>query len=305
MDDTTSLAESQHEWATRLLIILQPLVYDGVMTIFNEADKICKDTDEPEKYLMTFQNFLARIPKWNEEIVQKEVLRIVERSGCTYLEDLITCVHIVHLKLLTAIRPCKSQKKINIDIPRINPFIHKIYINLSRSLYSNIFLFEHGVQPLIFQRNRRDINSLIRTAILDAVRESIPIPQLLRAFLDESTEIIKEDILETPEEAKVEAAKVEEAKVEEAKPIEVKPIEVEEVKVEEVKPTEVKDDPVLNVVRFSPTDHAISVDHLIETIDAPKDLESIEKRQQRFEDEFKISKGEIIEDPGLNIEVIS
>ena len=44
--------------------------------------------DEPEKYLMTFQNFLSRIPKWNNAIIDKEVERILATSTCNYLEDL-------------------------------------------------------------------------------------------------------------------------------------------------------------------------------------------------------------------------
>ena len=32
--------------------------------------KICKDDDEMEKYLMTFQNLLSKIPEWNETIIE-------------------------------------------------------------------------------------------------------------------------------------------------------------------------------------------------------------------------------------------
>ena len=48
--------------------------------MFKEADTICTQNEEPEKYLMTFQNFLARVPKWNDEIVSTEVTRIIEKS---------------------------------------------------------------------------------------------------------------------------------------------------------------------------------------------------------------------------------
>jgi len=266
---------------------------------------------------MTFQNFLARIPKWNPEIIQTEVSRIVEKSRCTYINDLLTCVHIVHLKILTAIRPSKTQKKINIDIPSMNPFIHKVYILLSRILYENIYLFERGVPPLVFQKNRREINSIIRTAILDAVRDSIPVAQLLKTYLDESTEIVKDDIKQAdvkPEEAKeeVKVEKVDEAKVEEAKVEEVK---VEEVKIEEVKVEEVKDevkDDKSKHLSFSDVDHAVTTDNRKETIDAPKDIDTLQEisekryaaRKADEDDTIKIS-DEVVADPGLAIEVIS
>lgn len=322
MDDNnpTALRESQFEWAAYLVNTLHPHIFDGIWGIYQEAEKICKDTDEPEKYLMTFQNFLARIPKWNPEIIQTEVSRIVEKSRCTYINDLLTCVHIVHLKILTAIRPSKTQKKINIDIPSMNPFIHKVYILLSRVLYENIYLFEQGVPPLVFQKNRREINSIIKTAILDAVRDSIPVAQLLKTYLDESTEIVKDDIKQAdvkPEEAKVEA-KVEEAKPEEVK-VEVKPeevkveeVKVEEVKVEEVKVEEVKPEEEKKHLSFSDVDYAVTTDNRKETIDAPKDLETLQEisekryaaRRAEDDDTIKIS-NEIVADPGLAIEVIS
>ena len=47
---------------------------------------------------MTFQNFLSRVPKWNENIVTEETKRIVEASNCSYLEDLLTCVSYYTIK---------------------------------------------------------------------------------------------------------------------------------------------------------------------------------------------------------------
>lgn len=283
MDDNnmTTLNEAQYLWALRLVHILQPLVYEGIQSIFEDAVKICADTEEDEKYLMTFQNYLARIPKWNDDLIQREVQRIVDKSGCHYLDDLITCVHIAHLKILTSIRTGKTQKKIDIAIPKLNAFVHKIYVHLSRSIYSNVYLFEKGVPPLVFQKNRNEFNKLVKTAILDAIRESIPVETLLRAYLDESTDLLKVEDGKKPEEVKKEEVK----KPEEAKKDELK---VEEVKVEHVKPLVLKNDPILNIVelprdepvkstiKFSDSDYAISVDNKKEIIDAPKDVARLE-----------------------------
>ena len=202
MDDNNvpTLHDSKHEWAIRLIRIVQPLIYEGVQGMFQESVSICKQSDEDAKYLMTFQNLLSRIPKWNEEIVKKETARIVDCSGCSYLEDLLTCVHIAQLKILSSIRTGKAQKKVEIDIPKLTSFVHKVYIALSRELYSSVYLFEKGVPPLIFQQNRSKVNEHILNSILNVIRESIPIEKLLRAYLDETTDLIKEK--ETPEEKK-------------------------------------------------------------------------------------------------------
>jgi hypothetical protein len=202
MDDNNvpTLHDSQHEWAIRLTRIVQPLIYEGIQGIFQESVTICKQSEEDEKYLMTFQNLLSRIPKWNEEIVKKETARIIERSGCSYLEDLLTCVHIAQLKILSSIRTGKAQKKVEIDIPKLSAFVHKVYIAVSRELYSSVYLFEKGIPPLVFQKNRSNVNEIILNAILNVIRESIPIEKLLRAYLDETTDLIKEK--EKPEEKK-------------------------------------------------------------------------------------------------------
>ena len=120
MDDfnVSSLHESRNEWASRLVTILTPAIIDGYRSIFDEALKLCQENNEIDKYLMTFQNFITRIPKWNPTIIETEKKRICDKSGCVYLEDLITCVHIIQLKILTAMRVGQKQKKIDIHIPK-------------------------------------------------------------------------------------------------------------------------------------------------------------------------------------------
>ena len=191
MDDYSlmSLVESKNEWCSRLLTVLTPCVIEGLKSIFDEAYQLCKENEESDKYLMTFQNFLSRIPKWNSSIIEEEQIRIVQRSGCSYLEDLITCVHIVQLKALTCSRVGNNQKKVDINIPSLNTFIHKIYINVARKVYTNIYLFEIGISPLTIQKNNRELEIIIKEMILNTVRESIPIENILKAYLDETEEI--------------------------------------------------------------------------------------------------------------------
>ena len=113
MDDfkLSNLSEAKNEYCARLVNIVCPLVIEGLKSIFNEAKTLCVQNDEDSKYLMTFQNFLARVPKWNSTIIDDETKRIITKSQCSYLEDLITCVHIAQLKILTSIRVGQKQKK--------------------------------------------------------------------------------------------------------------------------------------------------------------------------------------------------
>jgi hypothetical protein len=206
MDDfnVSSLHESKNEWGARLITILTPLIIDGYKSILDEAIKLCKDNGEMDKYLMTFQNFISRIPKWNQTIIETERKRICEKSGCSYLEDLVTCVHIIQLKILTAMRVGQKQKKVDIKVPKLDDFVHKTYINVARKIYKNVYLFEINIPPLNIQKNHRELEVIVQECILNTLRESIPVEAILKAYMDETieedvVEEIKEQIIEQPQ----------------------------------------------------------------------------------------------------------
>lgn len=201
MDDysVTSLYESKNEWASRLVNILTPLIQEGFRSIFDEAVKLCVGSKEQDKYLMTFQNLLSRVPKWNPNIIKDETARIKERSTCGYLEDLITCVHIIHLKCMTVMRVGTKQKKVDIKIPQLSDFIHKIYVNSARKLYSNVYIFEKGIQPLHTQRNNREFEIIVKECIYNTIRDNIPVEDLIKMYLEETIE----DVVEVTENEEV------------------------------------------------------------------------------------------------------
>ena len=190
MDDfsLSSLQESRNEWCSRLITVVTPCVIDGVKSIFEESWKLCVENDEKTKYLMTFQNFLSRVPKWNTTIISQECSRIKEKSNCTYISDLITCVHIVQLKMLSCMRVGTKQKKVDVNIPSLEDFIHRIYINVARKIYTNVYLFEIGISSLKSQKNSRELEIIIKECILQTIRETIPVEELLKLYMNETVE---------------------------------------------------------------------------------------------------------------------
>ena len=201
MDDysVTSLYESKNEWASRLVNILSPLIQEGFKSIFDESMKLCVSNKEVDKYLMTFQNFLSRVPKWNGTIIQQETNRIKDKSTCGYLEDLITCVHIIHLKCMTAMRVGNKQKKIDIKIPDLSSFIHNVYVNCARKLYSNVYIFEKGINPLSMQKNNREFEIIVKECIFNTIRDNIPVEELIKMYLEDAIE----DVVEVTENEEV------------------------------------------------------------------------------------------------------
>jgi hypothetical protein len=202
MEDNTSnlLSDSKNEWSILLMNYITPHIMDGFRSIFNESVTLCEHNEEPEKYLMTFQNLLTRIPKWNQQLIDTERERIVKLCNCNYLEDLMVCVHIIQLKILSCVRVGNESKKINIDIPDFGIFIHNIYTNIARKLYSTIYLFELEVSGLEKQKRTREFELLVQTCIMNTIRDRIPIESLLRQYMDESSEI--EVKVEKPNEEK-------------------------------------------------------------------------------------------------------
>jgi hypothetical protein len=203
MDDfnISSLHESKNEWCARLITILTPFIIEGYKSIFDESYKLCKENNEQNKYLMTFQNFISRVPKWNPSIIEQEKKRISEKSGCNYLEDLVTCVHIIQLKILTSMRAGNKQKKIDITIPKLEEFIHKIYINVARKIYKNVYLFEINITPLQIQKYNREMEIIVQECILNTIRDSIPVESILKAYMDET---IEEEVIEEIKEQVIE-----------------------------------------------------------------------------------------------------
>jgi len=198
MDDfvVSNLRDSKDEWCCYLVDLLTPLIRQGIQSMFQQAWTMCVDKNETEKYLMTFQNLLTLINKWNSLTIEEERKRIVQQSGCSYLEELIVCVHIIHLKVMTHIRVGNRQKKIDISLPKLDDFIHKVYIHCARQIYKNVYLFERNIEPLTQQKYNRELELIIQQSILTTVRESIPKEQIIRSFLDENMEVEEEVVIE-------------------------------------------------------------------------------------------------------------
>ena len=314
MDDfvISNLHESRNEWCSRLVSIFTPLVQEGIKSIFNEAWNMCSKNNELDKYLMTFQNLLSRIPKWNNEIIEEERKRIIERSGCNYLEDLITCVHIIQLKVLTCIRVGNKQKKIDISTPDLDGFIHKVYIHTARKLYKNTYLYDKNVNPLQNQKNCREIENIIQECIMMSIRESIPTEEIIRAYMDESVEHEEEVIIE---DVPIEQVKTTEDEIKENDEEEIEIITKEEDIPEQVPVIKnIDDKEVKTELTFNDIDSVLNENDEEQEVTAPKSLERLEEistnraLQRKLdeisddeEDDEKLNFGEDIQLTGFDV----
>ena len=294
MDDYSikNLIESKNEWCLRLLNIFTPCIIHGFNTILDEAYKLCIENNEYNKYLITFQNLLSRVPKWNNQIIEDEKNRIINVSNCKYIEDLITCVHILHLKALTCMRVGQKQKKINLDIPSLDKFVHNVYINSARKLYVNVYLFEKNISPLEIQKNKREIELIIKECIMNTIQDSVPVEDILSKYLSESLEEdcdVTEEVIETPiidNKETLETKPVIDKPVIEAKPVidnietlEEKPV-IDNIETLEAKPVidkpVVKEKPVIDNIETTPVIDNIETTSVIEEKPVIDNIETLD-----------------------------
>ena len=107
-DNITVLVDAKIEYTKQLTNILVPYIFEGIKSIYETSKGVCKLNND-SNILMRFQEQLSQIPKWNQEIIDDEYNRIIENSGCDWLDELVTAVFLSHTKILTSIKSSKKK----------------------------------------------------------------------------------------------------------------------------------------------------------------------------------------------------
>ena len=195
------LLEVKQEYTKQLSNMLVPVMYEGLMSIYNEAKKLKKDSP-----MKTFQILLSRIPQWNQNIINNEYQRIISKTQCDWINDLITAVFISHAKILSSIRTKKNSKTLNLKVPNGDYFVHKAYIECARQFWKTPYLFYDEVNTIEYQRNLREIEAIIEQSINETIRKLLPVKNILQQYIaleesdSSSSEEEEEDDEETVEE---------------------------------------------------------------------------------------------------------
>ena len=190
----------------------------------------------------------------------------------------------------------QKQKKIDLNIPKLEDFIHKSYINVARKLYKNVYLFELSIPPLQTQKNYRELEIIVQECIALTLRESIPVESILRAYMDETVEEevveeIKEHMLDKQAEAEKSIDNMAKQAIEQAKQNTATATTVDVVKSEQPasEPTSVLDTST-SKLSFNDIDFTRDSNNNESTVVAPKDYERLEelsnlRNEQRKQDE--------------------
>jgi hypothetical protein len=182
--------EAKNEYTKRLTASLVPLVFEGFNSLYDDACKFKDETRDPRyddySELQIFQDYLKKIPKWNNDLIDQECDRILQRSKCKYLDELLWAVIFSNIKVLSVIRSKNPRNDIDHEYIALKDFIHKCYKECARELYSSdvVILFDkESVSVLERSKNVRDIKKIIEKGILESISESLPYKQIIRTYI--------------------------------------------------------------------------------------------------------------------------
>lgn len=174
-------SDARAEYTKQLCVFLVPAYFQFFIDLLEKAKQAT--IQEPKKTLWQFQNYLNEIHDWNMEKVNNEIHQIYTNCGCDYLDDLLTAVFIAHTKVLTAIRLSSNNKKVEINVPKVEHFLFKVLCETAKLLWSSTYLFRGGIPGVEQQQNYRTIENILNEGILQAVRSLVPVKSILKDFV--------------------------------------------------------------------------------------------------------------------------
>lgn len=181
MDYLNLLVDTRKEFSIYLINDLSIELNKGINSLYQNCKIKSNDNNE---ILIFFQKILADVPQWNITILKSETDRI--KKNIPYLEDLLTSVFISNMRLLCSIK--NKNKQINIKIPKLENFIHKCYIEIAKEFWSYTYFFSENHNKLEIQKNKRQIECIIKLSIEEVIRKSLPIKSILKDYLETNLE---------------------------------------------------------------------------------------------------------------------
>ena len=173
------LGDAKSEYTKHLRDVLRPALSQGIQSLYEDSKEMCDQDNTPSDVLKEFQNNLKRIPKWSQDIIEKEFKRIEVSSKCDHIDDLIKAVFITHTKIRSIIQKGKKGKKIDLKVPKATHFIHLCYIECARQFWESPYLFCDQCSKYEYRNNIRQAESIIGDVVDQTIRDLLAVRQIL------------------------------------------------------------------------------------------------------------------------------
>jgi hypothetical protein len=203
MESVSLYSEARNEYIKQLSTwIVPPLVE------FFRKEYATIAAREGRRVMTAFQTWCSEIPKWNQDVIDTHVGALLDSCRCDYVEELMTAVFIAHTKMLTAIRVSTKQKKLQITLPKLDHFLHRVFVECARSFWKAPFLFSEHAPLIEQQKNILQLETMCTEALSGAVRSLLPVKSILRDYLEDEDNESEE---EAPKKTKKKSAPVPES----------------------------------------------------------------------------------------------
>ena len=143
---------------------------------------------EGEGAMAAFQDYCSEVPRWNQDVIEKNINTILDTCRCDYVEELMTAVFIAHTKVLTSVRVNTKQKKLQITLPKLDHFLHRVFIECARMFWKAPFLFAENLSYIERQKNILQAESMCTEGLSGAIRSLLPVKNILRDYLEDDEE---------------------------------------------------------------------------------------------------------------------
>jgi hypothetical protein len=204
MENVATYSEARSEYTKQLASFVVPALVTWFQAMWS------RNASDKQRCLSLFQGDCEEVARWNTDRVHDEVRALIERTGCDYMEELMTAVFVAHTKVLTAVRLSTKQKKLSITVPKLDHFVHRVFRETARAFWKTPYLFMESGNVVERQKNVLQIEAAAIEAITTAVRSLLPVKQILKDYMEDD----EED--EPPAVASPTAQPVSESKEEEA-----------------------------------------------------------------------------------------
>jgi len=178
-DPLNILVEAKREYIGQLCLLMCPVMIETFETMYEEAYKLSKG----RKVLVMYQKLLKEVPNWSDSMSKTHTDNITNR--CAWFNDLLAAVFVSCVKILSAVRLNKGNKKISLKLPTNEVFIQTCYNNVAKDLYQDPYIYhenqnEHARNDKLYER--------FCVCIETSVKELIPVQQILQTYMSQSQE---------------------------------------------------------------------------------------------------------------------
>ena len=178
-DPLNILVEAKREYIGQLCLLMCPVMIETYETMYEEAYKLTKG----RKVLVMYQKLLKEVPNWSDAMSKQHTDNITNR--CAWFNDLLAAVFVSCVKILSAVRLNKDNKKISLKLPTNEVFVQTCYNNAAKDLYRDPYIYhetqnEHTRNDKLYER--------FCACIETTVKELIPVQQILQTYMSQTQE---------------------------------------------------------------------------------------------------------------------